>query len=241
MKKIMFAVMACVMTMGSVFCKERELKIEMIEIPGKDFKMLETEVTQKMFESVMGENPSHFKGADLPVESVSWYDAIYFCNKLSLLKNLEPVYSVNGSTNVSTWDYTPFKFETLNGEITQNTLATGYRLPTYEEWTYAASGGEDYDFAGSDDLDEVGWHKSNSNGETSPVTQKQYNGYGLFDMSGNVSEWVWNSYSTDYRYYCGGCYEFADNCKIGHKYRYYAKLRSSHIGFRIVCATSEQE
>jgi formylglycine-generating enzyme len=213
-----------------------------VKIPNKNYSVMTTEVTQKQYESIMGENPSYHKGYNLPVEKVSWYDAIYFCNKLSLSENLEPVYSVNGETDVTTWNYTPHKGNSINGEITQNTSATGYRLPTLEEWQYAAKGGENYKYAGSDNLDEVGWYTKNSNDETQPVAQKMPNGYGLYDMSGNVWEWVWDSYGSGYRYGCGGSYgSSADGCEEDYKYNYDADFCGNYIGFRLVCASSEQE
>nr|MCR4939581.1 SUMF1/EgtB/PvdO family nonheme iron enzyme [Treponemataceae bacterium] len=116
---------------------------------------------------------------------------LYFCNELSRLSGFTPVYSVNGETDVKKWDYVPHKGKSLNGEIDYNPSADGYRLPTIEEWRYAAKGGENYEYAGSYNLDEVGWHQENSGHRTHPVAQKKANGYGLYDMNGNVEECVW--------------------------------------------------
>ena len=153
---------------------------------------MDTEVTQEIYESVMGNNPSNFKGEkNLPVENVSWYDAVRFCNKLSEQEGLEPVYSVDGETDLDQWsrDFPDEKMEC-------NESANGYRLPTVEEWQYAAKGGQNYKYSGSDDLDKVGWYGEIEGlvaiGKTHPVAQKAPNGYGLYDMSGNVWEWCWD-------------------------------------------------
>ena len=207
-----------------------------VNVPNKNYSIMATEVTQKQYEAVMGENPSNHKGDDLPVENVSWYDAIYFCNKLSLSKNLEPVYSVNGETDETTWNYTPHQGNSISGDITQNTDATGYRLPTLKEWRYAAKGGENYNYAGSDNLDELGWYNKNSNDRTHPVAQKKPNGYGLYDMSGNVCEWVWDSFVNVYRSYCGGSYDDgAYSCGVDYRSDNLASYRYYFIGFRLVC------
>ena len=223
--------------------KKNKLKFNefnFVEVPGSQYKMLQTEITQKQYELVMNENPSYQKGEKNPVENVSWYDAIYFCNKLSEMKEKRPVYAVDGETDVTKWGYKPHEFEAIKGEITQSTNASGYRLPTLEEWQYAAKGGEDYDYAGSDNLDEVGWYSDNSDHKTHPVAQKKANAYGLYDMSGNVWEWVWDSsyYDDNYRYNCGGSY-YVDsiNCKFG-LFVTPASYGLNGIGFRVVCPSS---
>ena len=234
--KIMVAVMAVAVAMSFQSCA-RISENDFVEIPGMNIKMLKTEVTQELYESVMGNSPRGFVGADRPIESISWYDAIYFCNRLSEIKGKKPVYAVDGETDVKKWGYTPHENKLIRGEITQNTEASGYRLPTYEEWTYAASGGENYTYAGSDDLDEVGWYDDNSDNRTHPVAQKKANGYGLYDMSGNVWEWVWDSDDyDDLRYYCGGShFNNAGDCVVDFRCSYFASLRDYGIGFRLVC------
>lgn len=213
-----------------------------VEIPGQNYLMSATEVTQKLYETVMGENPSSNKGEYNPVESVSWYDAVYFCNKLSEMNNKTPVYSVDGSTDVNTWGYTPHKSKKINKKIIQNTSADGYRLPTEEEWVYAARGGQNYEYSGSDNIDEVCWYWLNSEREIHIVAQKKANDYGLYDMSGNVCEWDW---SCRYR---GGSYgsigEFADDfgCKVDDSYfTYQYDEQRKGLGFRIVCSASNQQ
>ena len=131
MKKIITLAMAILVVFGFVSCSGNDL--DMVDIPGTNFKMLKTEVTQELYKSIMGENPSYFQIGSkeyavtegenvkkLPVESVSWYDAIYFCNKLSIKKGLTPVYAVDGETDVAKWDYTPHKEGQLYGENRQS-------------------------------------------------------------------------------------------------------------------------
>ena len=179
-------------------------------------------------------------GDNNPVENVSWYDAIYFCNKLSKIKGLDPVYSVNGKTDVTEWDYIPHERNSIYGNVEQNLNANGYRLPTVEEWQYAAKGGQDFKYAGSDSLDEVGWYSSNSGETPHPVAQKKPNGYGLYDMSGNVWEWCWDSYGDHYRYDLGGCCNSsADYCEVGSRGYNYANDQDDDLGFRIVCSPSK--
>ena len=207
---------------------------KMVIIESLDMEIFKTEVTQELYESIMGENPSVFIGQNYPVECVSWYDAIYFCNKLSVAKGYEPVYSVNGNTNVKAWNYTPHQKYSIRGEITQNTSANGYRLPTVEEWQYAAKGGQDYTYAGSNKINKVAWYDENSNHQSHPVAQKKENGYGLYDMSGNVDEWCWDSFYYD-RCSCGGSWLLTDNhCEINGFNFYNAYDQHDSNGFRII-------
>ena len=214
----------------------------LVAVPEKSYSILKTEVTQEFYEAVMGENPSRFKGEkNLPVEKVSWYDAVVFCNKLSVMYGLAPVYSVSGKSDVSEWNYEPHKGDGISNEVGCNENANGYRLPTVEEWRYAAKGGQEFKYSGSDNLDEVAWYDGNSGDKTHTVAQKKPNGYGLYDMSGNVWEWCWDSRSDGERYSCGGGWNyFAYDCEVGDRYWDGAYITDYDLGFRIVRSLSKK-
>lgn len=125
------------------------------EVVVPDFLIGKTEVTQALWEAVMGNNPSKFKNPNYPVESVSWNECIEFIGKLNQLTGKE------------------------------------FRLPTEEEWEYAARGGQEskgYKYSGSNNIDDVAWYVENSGKSHHAVAQKQPNELGLYDMSGNVLE-----------------------------------------------------
>ena len=206
--------------------KEVSASFEMIKIPGKKYFMGKTEVTCELYEIVMGKNPSSFAEEQCPVNNVSWYDCLVFCNRLSLMLGKKPVYSVNFSVNPDDWDYSPHGGSSIQGKILQNPKADGFRLSTEEEWEFAAKGGQTYKYPGGDNLDEFAWFKENSDFKLHKVAEKSPNAFGLYDMSGNVWEWCWNLFIEDsecYRIHKGGsCASGKELCEIKFTGRHYA-------------------
>ena len=219
--------------MGSANGYNREKPVH--EVTVSSFYMGKYEVTQEEYQSVMGSNPSNWKGDRRPVEMVTWYDAVEYCNRLSKKKGLTPCYSGSGD------------------DITCNWNANGYRLPTEAEWEYAAKGGinkDSYIYSGSNDINEVAWNKKNSGEMTHDVGTKKANSLGIYDMSGNVWEWCWDWYdeayysksprnnptgaaSGSYRVYRGGCWgSFSGYCEVSYRYGNYPNGRN--LGFRVV-------
>ena len=244
--------------MGSSSSSKDEKPIHTVTL--SSYCMAQTEITEKQWRAVMGKNSIFFNDDDNPVASVSWYDAIVFCNKLSVLDNKTPVYSVNGKTDPDEWDYTPEQGDILTGEIIMNRNANGYRLPTEAEWEYAARGGNEskkYKYSGSNKIGEVAWYDNNSNTRTHFVAHMKSNELGLYDMSGNVAEWCWDwygSYSKEtqtnptgpvygsYRVTRGGSYYDSDfSCRVASRSGDDPSYKRGYTGFRVVRSTSEYE
>jgi len=172
-----------------------------------NFLIGETEVTQELYEKIMGNNPSYFNDKNSydpkgqynkklgdtskhPVEQVSWLDAITFCNKLSELQGLNPCYKIVSTSNLSITGV--MTKHICSAKVDCDTQKNGYRLPTNEEWQYAALAGTNNSWAGTNvryKVDEYAWFGANSNDHTHPVATKKPNEWGLYDMNGNVSEW----------------------------------------------------
>ena len=160
----------------------------------KGFWIGTTQVTQELWTAIMGYNPSYLKGnTQKPVGHVSWLDAIEFCNRLSKLDGRKEAYTVRIENAVINSDFHD-RCAGKNAEISTDFTANGYRLPTEAEFEYAAKSGTEFIFAGSDNLDEVGWYKSNTRLRASSVKQKKPNAWGIYDLSGNVQEWCSDSW-----------------------------------------------
>ena len=219
-----------------------------------DFYMASYEVTQAEYAEITGVNPSHFSGGNLPVENVSWLEAIAYCNAKSEREGLTPVYTIEGQ-NVS-W----------------NREADGYRLPTEADWEYACRAGTETPFymdpsPSAEDANYYGHYPYEIEGnyfaqdvlETKPGEYRETtvevgsfapNPYGLYDMHGNVGEWVWDYYGsypseeqTDptgpdsgaLRVYRGGGWnDFAKNMRSAYRATLEQEHKSFNLGFRLV-------
>ncbi|MFP3090253.1 formylglycine-generating enzyme family protein [Treponema sp. TIM-1] len=219
--------------MGSRYSRS-ERPVHEVEI--SSFYIGKNEVTQAEWVEIMEDNPSYFKGDRFPVENISWYDAVEYCNKRSIKEGLVPAYQGSGDAIVC--DFT----------------ASGYRLPTEAEWEYAARWGNNTDLSlvydGNPNVNSTGWFTMNSGESSRTVMTKRPNALGLYDMSGNVYEWCWDWYesyaggrqqnplgpaSGTFRVIRGGSWLSTEN-SLRHTSRgcESPSIRNSYIGFRVV-------
>lgn len=243
---------------------------QMITIPGgsfnngtsnvtlSSFQISNFEVTQAQYLAVMGSNPSQFsQDTGRPVENVSWFNAIEYCNKRSMQESLTPSYSytVSGTeygTNPANWPAGWKDHDENNMYLVCNWSASGYRLPSEMEWMYAARGGSqslNYTYSGSNVVTDVAWYSDNSQDRTHKVGTKLPNELGLYDMSGNVWELVWDIFA-DYPsgnqnnphgsseglervLRCGSWKSGANLCLVTHRGSLYPTGILNTIGFRV--------
>lgn len=184
------------------------------------FQLSAFPVTQSWYAQVTGERPSSAEGDRLPVEGVSWWDAVSFCNALSRHEGLTPAYHLRPGAGTAGWD----------------TSADGYRLPAEAEWEHACRAGTTGPRYGR--LDEVAWYRGNSDERIHPVGGKRPNAWGLYDMLGNAWDWCWDVYDAEvygaYRVLRGG--GWADehwSCRASVRRRSHPTFRIEDVGFRI--------
>ncbi|MET9391507.1 SUMF1/EgtB/PvdO family nonheme iron enzyme [Streptomyces sp. NPDC006624] len=184
------------------------------------FRLSAFPVTQAWYAEVTGERPGAVHGDLLPVEGVSWWDAVRFCNALSLREGLTPAYRLRPGAGTADWD----------------TAADGYRLPTEAEWEHACRAGTTGPRYGP--LDEIAWYRGNAEGGVRPVGGRRPNAWGLYDMLGNVWDWCWDLYDPEvygtYRVLRGGGWSDEHwSCRASVRRRSHPTFRIDDVGFRV--------
>jgi formylglycine-generating enzyme required for sulfatase activity len=177
-------------------------------------------VTQARYAQVTGRRPSAARGDRLPVECVSWWDAVRFGNALSRLEGLAPAYRLDDRA----------------GEVEWDTSADGYRLPTEAEWEHACRAGTGGPRYGP--LDEIAWYRGNSAERVHEVGGRRPNAWGLHDMLGNVWEWCWDIYDAEvygtYRVLRGGgWFDEHWSCRASVRRRSHPTFQIDDVGFRL--------
>ena len=228
------------------------------DVQMRSFYIQTTEVTQAQWTAVRGSNPSSFGSCDeCPVEMVSWYESVAFANEVSRLWGVEHCYEGGGGA--------AFDFDDAAAEVVPSWRreldCEGVRLPTEAEWERAARGGTDMPYFNGysyTDLERVGWFRSNARDKTHPVQQKEGNDFGLYDVHGNVEEWVWDWYSDSYgtsgvtdptgpsggdrRVRRGGSWsDSADDCRAAHRMGNSPYLQRDRFGLRLASSRNPNQ
>jgi len=197
---------------------DRTRKVWSVEL--QPFELAKTPITQLSYQLLTGFNPAVVRSMEFPVESVSWFDAIKFCNELSRVCDLDPVYQVEG----------------CEIQMTRTSPRPGFRLPTEAEWEYACRAGTKSPRYGP--IDEIAWYQGNSNARAQPVGRKLANAWGLHDMLGNVWEWCSDQYDPEvygeYRVFRGGGWADGERgCIASNRRRSHPTFSIDDLGFRI--------
>ncbi|MGW3665076.1 formylglycine-generating enzyme family protein [Streptomyces sp. NPDC005141] len=192
------------------------------------YAIAEHPVTQGLYTEVTGLCPSGVRGDRLPVEGVSWWDAVRFCNALSRRDGLRPVYLLGADGE----------------DIDRDASADGYRLPSEAEWENACRAGTTGPRYGP--LDEIAWHRHNSGERMHEVGGKRPNSWGLHDMLGNVWEWCWDIYDAEiygsYRVLRGGgWFDEHWSCRASVRRRSHPTFRVDDVGFRVARSLAGDE
>lgn len=190
------------------------------DVPLASFRLAAHPVTQEQYARVTGDRPSTARGDRLPVEGVSWWDAIRFCNALSERAGLPSAYRLSADGEDPEWDPD----------------ADGYRLPTEAEWEHACRADTTGPRYGP--LDEIAWHRGNADERIHEVGGKRPNPWGLYDMLGDVWEWCWDLYDPEvygsYRVLRGGgWFDEHWSCRASVRRRSHPTFRVDDVGFRV--------
>ncbi|MBT2443517.1 formylglycine-generating enzyme family protein [Streptomyces sp. ISL-36] len=188
-------------------------------------------VTQALYAEITGSRPSTARGDRMPVEGVSWWDAVRFCNALSLREGLTPAYRLHGESGDGDSD------EEGSGDgVAWDTSADGYRLPTEAEWEHACRAGTTGPRYGP--LDDIAWYRGNSEERLREVGGKRPNPWGFHDLLGNVWDWCWDVYDAEvygsYRVLRGGgWFDEHWSCRASARRRSHPTFRVDDVGFRV--------